>query len=306
MSVFSRLSRVGPSGFGYRSTADQVAAGRDLFDQTWLVTGCNSGLGAETLRVLAARGATVLATARTPAKAEAAVRGVPKAVPLVCELSDIHSVRACVRAVQERGVPLDGILTNAGVMALPERALCYGVEKQLFVNHIAHFVLVTSLLDQLTDHARVVCLSSSAHTTPPRGGVRLADPAMDAGYTAWTAYGQSKLANLLFARALARRFGDGSGRVACAVHPGVIMTNLARHLGVLRHVVKALSSALLKTVPQGAATQVWAAVRADPVLIHGQYLADCNVAESSALGQDLALAERVWEQTESLVAGLPS
>ena len=139
MSIYGRFTRVGPSGFGHTSTAEQVAAGVDLTGQTWLVTGCNSGLGAETLRVLSRRGATVLATARTEAKARAATAGVAHAVPLVCELSDIQSVRACVRAVEALDRPLDGIMTNAGVMALPKRSLCYGIEKQLFVKIVNPF-----------------------------------------------------------------------------------------------------------------------------------------------------------------------
>ncbi len=304
MSLYGRFTRVGPSGFGHASTAEQVAAGLDLSGQTWLVTGSNSGLGAETCRVLSSRGARVLATARTPAKAEAAVASLSGAVPLVCELSDIHSVRRCVAAVRDLDHPLDGIITNAGVMALQTRELCYGIEKQFFVNHVAHFVLVTELLDWLTPQARVVSLSSSAHTNPPRGGIAK-DLSFGRGYSPWKAYGQSKLANLLFARELARRLGDGTGQMACAVHPGVILTNLARHLGLVRHVAKSLASVFLKSVEEGAATQVWAAVRGDAATLHGEYLMDCNVAASTALGADPDLALRLWETTAERVEGLP-
>ncbi|TNE90942.1 MAG: SDR family NAD(P)-dependent oxidoreductase [Deltaproteobacteria bacterium] len=304
MSLYSRLTRVGASGFGYASTAEQVTAGLDLGGKRYLVTGCNSGLGLETVRVLALRGATVFATARTLPKAEEAVRGLAGDVrPLACELTDLASVASCAQAVVESGEKLDGIVTNAGIMALPKRELVHGVEKQLFVNHVAHFALVTGLLDQLTDDARVVSLSSTAHTDAPSEGVDVDDLAYERGYIPFKAYGQSKLANLLFARELSRRFA-GTDRIACGVHPGVINTNLGRHVGPIRYAFKLLGPLFFKRIDQGAATQVWALTRAEAGLIDGQYLADCNVARSSEHGRDLALARRLWERTEELLAKL--
>lgn len=305
MSLYGRFVADGPSGFGHNSTAEQVSAGADLSGKHYLVTGSNSGLGKETVRVLALRGATVLAAARTAQKAADACAGISgETVPVACELSEPASVRAAVAQIQGMGVALDGIITNAGIMALPKRETCYGYEKQFFVNHVGHFILVTGLLGQLAADGRVISLSSSAHTNPPSGGIAFDDLSAEKRYSAWQNYGQSKLANLLFARALAKRLPEG--QVACAVHPGVISTNLGRHLGgFVSGLLGVLSPLVLKSIPEGAATQVWAAV-ADPALIHGQYLYDCNVQRSSKLGQDLGLAERLWEKTEEIVAGLPA
>lgn len=305
MSLYASLAGTGPSGFGYGSTAEQVAAGLDLHGRRYLVTGAPSGIGLESARVLAARGATVLCAARTVEKAAAAAASIaPTAVPVACELSDPASVRACVAEVRAMGLPLDGILCNAGIMALPTLEQRHGYELQFFTNHIGHFLLVTGLIDQLTPDGRVVMVSSTAHTRTPKGGIDLDNLSGAAGYSPWLAYGQSKLANLLFARELARRL-EGSGRTANAVHPGVIATNLFRHMPGVAQLGMAIARPLfLKTVPQGAATQVWALVHPDAAAVRGQYLADCNVAQSSAHGRDMALAERLWKASERIAAEL--
>ncbi|MFB6287128.1 MAG: SDR family oxidoreductase [Candidatus Bipolaricaulia bacterium] len=307
MSLATWLKGPGPSGFGPCSTADEVTRGLDLSDWTALVTGCNSGLGFETMRVLAERGATVLGTARTEAKARHACESIDgDAVPLVCDLAEPASVRGCVEAVRAHGQSLDAIIANAGIMALPQRQQAYGYERQFLTNHVGHFMLVTGLLDRLSEHGRVVMLSSSAHERAPAEGIRFDDLSGEGTYDPWTAYGQSKLANLLFARELARRF-EGTSNVATAVHPGVIQTNLARHLNpLLQRVLSVIRPVLLKSIPQGAATQVYAAVHPDAARLNGAYLADCNVAEASSPAQDPALAERLWAATEEIVAGLPA
>jgi NAD(P)-dependent dehydrogenase (short-subunit alcohol dehydrogenase family) len=306
MSLYQRLKRNGPSGFGYGSTAEEVTEGLSLRGKTVLVTGCSSGLGLETIRVLAMRGARVLGTARTVEKARAACESVGgAAVPLACELSDPASVRGCVDAVRRSGDRLDALVCNAGIMALarPERA--YGVELQLFTNHVGHFLLVTGLLDRLADDGRVVVLSSAAHSRAPREGIRFDDLAAEKSYAPWTHYGQSKLANVLFAKELARRLA-GTRRTATAVHPGVIRTNLGRHMSPIARAVFGLAVPLfLKSVEQGAATQVWAAVHPAAATLSGAYLADCNVAVARADADDPALARRLWEVTEKIVAGLP-
>lgn len=306
MSLLAWIKGTGPSGFGYRSTAEDVTERLDLSDQTFLVTGCNSGLGLETTRVLARRGATVLGTARTEGKAQHACESIDgDAVPLVCDLADPSSVRCCVASVRDRGRPLDAIVANAGVMALPQLQQAYGYERQFFTNHVGHFMLVTGLLDQLAEHGRVVMLSSSAHTRAPAEGVRFDDLSGDGTYDPWTAYGQSKLANLLFARELAGRF-QGTGRVANAVHPGVIRTNLARHLHpLLQRALSVASPLLLKSIPQGAATQIYAAVHPDAAKLNGEYLVDCNVSAPSQTAHDPHLASRLWDVTEGIVSALP-
>ncbi len=306
MSVYELFKGRGPSGFGYGSTAEEVTEGLSLNGKTILLTGCNSGLGLEALRVLALRGAKVLGTARTLEKAKVAcatVRG--DATPLACELSDPASVRACVDAVRRAGVRIDAIVCNAAIMALPKVEQAYGIELQLFTNHIGHFILVTGLLDRLADDGRVVMLSSDAHKRAPGEGIRFDDLAGAKGYSPWGHYAQSKLANLLFAKELARRFA-GTKKTANAVHPGVIKTNLGRHMPAIAKLAFGLVGPLvLKNVAQGAATEVWAAVHPAAANISGAYLADCNVARPRADADDPALARRLWEVSESIVARLP-
>ncbi|HEU4386056.1 MAG TPA: SDR family oxidoreductase [Anaeromyxobacteraceae bacterium] len=306
MSLYQLFKPNGPSGFGYGSTAEQVTEGLSLQGKTMLVTGCNSGLGQEALRVLALRGARVVGTARTFDKARtacAAARG--ETVPLACELSDPASVRACVEAVRRSGFRLDAMICNAGIMALPKLQQAYGVELQLFTNHIGHFMLVTGLLDQLAPGGRVVVLSSGAHFNSPREGIEFDNLSGEKGYQPWRAYGQSKMANLLFAKELARRL-DGTGRTANAVHPGVIKTNLARHMNPVAQVAFGLVGPLfLKDVAQGAATEVYVAAHPAVATTSGQYFADCNVAKPRPDAEDPALAKRLWEVSETIVAGLP-
>ena len=305
MSLYELLTSKGPNGFGYGSTAEQVTQGLDLTGKTALVTGCNAGLGHETLRVLALRGARVIGTARTLAKATAACAAVKgDTVPLACELSDPASVRACVAEVKRLGIKLDAIVCNAGIMALPKLQTAHGYELQFLTNHIGHFLLVTGLLDQLADDGRVVMLSSDAHLRAPKGGIRFDNLSGEKGYSAWQFYGQAKFANLLFAKELARRFA-GTRKTANAVHPGVIRTSLSRNMNPIVDLVLAVAAPLaLKTVPQGAATQVYAAVHPGAAGVNGQYLSHCNVAKPRKDAEDPALAARLWDESEKIVAGL--
>jgi len=305
MSLGALFWGKGKSGFGYGSTAEDVSDGLDLSGRRYLVTGSNSGIGAETARVLALRGATVLCGARSQAKANETAKALsPVAIGVACELSEPASVRACVAAVRAQHEPLDGIICNAGIMALPKLEQKYGYELQFFTNHVGHFLLVNGLLDQLTPSGRVVVLSSTAHMNAPRAGIEFDNLSGERGYSAWTAYGQAKLANLLFARELARRLP--STQTANAVHPGVIATNLGRHMpGWMQAIMGVTAPVVLKSIPEGAATQTWAAVHPSTAALRGEYLADSNVATSSAHGRDDALAAKLWVETEKIVAGLP-
>jgi WW domain-containing oxidoreductase len=302
MSIVAWFRGKGASGFGYGSTAEDVTAGLDLSGKSFLLTGCNSGIGKETLRVLGKRGGRVFAAARTVEKAREATAGFDgDLVPIACELSDPRSVRACVETLSKH--TLSGIVCNAGIMALPRLELAFGYELQFFTNHVGHFLLVTSLLSQLAPDARIVMVSSAAHTAAPLGGIQFDNLGGREGYSPWEAYGQSKLANILFAKELARRLT--SGQSANAIHPGVINTGLARSMpGIARAALAVSSPLFLKSIPQGAATQTYVATHPD-MRSTGEYFADCNVAPSSHVSRDPALAARLWEVSERIVAGLP-
>ena len=305
MSLLSKIKGTGPSGFGYGSTAEAVTEGLDLSGKNYLVTGCNSGLGLETARVLGLRGAQVVGAARTAEKAERACgQTVSKFLAVACELASPESVRSCTKKIREEGLKLDGIICNAGIMALPRLEQAFGYELQFFTNHVGHFILVSELIDLLRDDGRVVMLSSAAHTSAPKQGIDFDNLSGEQSYRPWTAYGQSKVANLLFAKELARRF-EGSQRTANAVHPGVIKTNLARNMPAFVEAALGLVGPLaLKSVPEGAATQCYVAAHPATQEISGEYFADCNVARSSTVSNDPELARRLWRETERIVAEL--
>jgi WW domain-containing oxidoreductase len=310
MSLYELFTSKGPSGFGYGSTAEQVTEGLSLEGKTMLVTGCNSGLGQETMRVLALRGARVVGTARTFDKAKAACDAVKgQTVPLACELSDPSSVRACVEAVKRAGIKLDAIICNAGIMALPKLEKAHGYELQFFTNHIGHFILVTGLLEQLTENGRVVMVSSDAHSSAPKGGIWFDNLDGSKGYSSWWSYGQSKIANLLFAKELARRF-TGTQKTANALHPGVIRTNLARNMNPIARAALSLvfgtvGRIALKSVPQGAATEVYVAASPTLANVSGEYFANSNLAKPRSDANDEALAKKLWDVSEKIVAELP-
>lgn len=302
MSLASLILRNGSNGFGFGTSAEQVTAGLDLTGKNLLITGSTSGLGEASARALGDRGARIFAAARSIDKAEALCRtlaGSPH--PVACDLADPFSVLACVDAVTQAGAVFDAIICNAGIMALPELERVFGYEKQFFTNHIGHFLLVTRLLPRLGPNGRVVVVSSDAHRMAPIGGIDFDNLSGERSYNAWTAYGRSKLANLLFAKELARRLPH-AGQSANAVHPGVIMTNLQRSMTPLTRAMMHLGGPLfLKTTAQGAATQCYVAVHPS-MRENGEYFADCNVRQPRRAARDRALAEKLWQVSERIVA----
>jgi NAD(P)-dependent dehydrogenase (short-subunit alcohol dehydrogenase family) len=286
------------TSFGFSSTAEDVTAGLSLAGKTMVVTGCNSGIGMETTRVLALRGAHVIGTARTEEKAREAFRALGiDGTPLACELSEPRSAAAAAQALVDLGKKLDAIVCNAGIMALPTREVKHGQELQFLTNHIGHFTLVTRALPALAKAGRVVVVSSGAHMNAPDGGIVFDDLTLAKNYKPWTAYGQSKLANILFARALAKRLP--SGQTANALHPGVIKTNLTRHIG--EEIFTRLDPKSLKTVAQGAATETLLAAHPSVSQVTGAYFSDCQQKEPSTYAQDDALAARLWTESERIV-----
>lgn len=313
--------------FGAISTTDDVLSGFDLLGKRVLVTGVSSGIGVETARVLAAHGAHVVGAARDPEKAHAATARVRAeaayggGLELVrLDLASLASVRACAKTLLEAGRPFDLAIANAGVMACPRSATKDGFEMQFGTNHLGHFVLMNRIAPLLRRGARLVNLSSVGHRF---ADVDLDDPNFDrATYDEFVAYGRSKTACILFAVEFDRRHRDKGVR-ATAVHPGAVQTELGRHLTpeVSQRMLQRISlggtaaaqpAFVFKTVPQGAATSVWAGVVAEHEVVGGRYCEDCHVAEvddgggllgggvrSYALDVDRARA--LWDKSEEMV-----
>lgn len=317
-----------PSRFGFESTADEVAAGVDLRGRVAVVTGASSGLGVETARVFAARGATVVCAARDVGKAEAVadrIRGDTgnRAVEVVgLELGSLASIRTCAREILARHSAIHLLVNNAGVMACPLARTEDGFELQLGTNHLGHFLLTGLLAPALRRGApaRVVCVSSGGHRL---GSVDFDDPHYRSRpYDKWQAYGQAKTANIWHALELDRRMGSDGVR-AFAIHPGMIVTELGRHLTdddrkalLARVAARATTTSdakppRWKQPAQGAATQVWAATAPELEGRGGLYLEDCHVAGPSPevnapagyapWALDAAGAERLWGMSEEMV-----
>lgn len=288
-----------------RSTAAEVTAGVDLRGRTILITGCNSGLGLESMRVLAECGAHIIGAARSRRKAEDAARRISAEVtPVACELSDFDSVARCADEIRRQHRSIDVLLCNAGVMGLPEPDRKYGVEMQFLTNHLGHFVLVNRLLDLVLEApaGRVVLVSSLAHFLSVPGGINFDNLSGEHYYHPWTFYGQSKLANLLMSNELARRL-RGRTATSNALHPGIIQTPLMRHLStMLFSLSSALSWPFARSVEQGAATQCYVASAPELYAVSGQYFADCNPAHTSIHARDRNLAARLWEFSKEVAA----
>lgn len=310
------------SNFGASSTADDVLAGHNLSGQLVFITGGASGLGQETARAMAARGAHIVIAARDRGKldqAQAEIKansGSDAVDTILCDLASLDSVRACAREANERYDQIDLLINNAGVMACPKARTSEGFEMQFGTNHLGHFLLTNLLMPlvEKADEARIVNLSSRAHHMSE---VDLEDPNYQhREYSKWPAYGQSKTANIQFTVALEKRLAS-CGIHAYAIHPGGIQTNLGRHMTEedLKWMMSRFKSdddtgPKLKTIPEGAATTCYAAVSEDVKGNGGVYLEDCHVAQvddESAKGgvRSYALdpdkAEKLWTLSEKMV-----
>ncbi|WP_329126086.1 SDR family NAD(P)-dependent oxidoreductase [Streptomyces sp. NBC_01465] len=274
--------RIG-SGFGARSTVDDVLSGTDLSGKIAVVTGGSSGLGLETTRALAGAGARVIVPARRRAAAQEAVAGIDGVETDELDLADLDSVRAFAERFLASGRDIDIMINSAGVMACPETRVGPGWEAQFAVNHLGHFALVNHLWPALAHGgARVVAVSSGAHGIT---GIRWDDVHFAQGYDRWQAYGQAKTANALFAVQL-DAIGRDHGVRAFSLHPGSILTPLQRHLPVEDMVAAGWideqgrpTDPTFKTPAQGAATQVWAATSPQLAGMGGVYCEDCDIAE---------------------------
>ena len=298
------------SNFDADSTADEVTRDIDLEGKLAMVTGCTSGIGYETMRVLASRGAWVIGTSRSLERAREAcksVRGVT--TPLALELSDFDSVIECANAVRSINQPLDILLLNAGYFGgSGEVERIRGLEKHFVINHLGHFVLANRLLGRLymANQGRIVTLSSrAAYARAPADGIQCDN--LDGGrdYSDSAFYGHSKLANALFSLHLAELL-RGTRITSNSVHPGVINTEIDRHMGRVTQAVFASATSLGfgKTIEQGAATSCYVATHPELGSTSGAYFEDCNAVMIEGVGHmhNAAMAERLWQLSEELTA----
>ena len=319
------------NAFGARSTTDEVLSGVNLRGKRILVTGVSAGLGVETARTLAAHGAHVIGAARDLAKAGGATAELRKAASanggslelIELDLANLKSVRACADGLLEKGESFDVIIANAGVMATPFGHTADGFETQFGTNHLGHFVFVNKIAPLIRDGGRLINLSSAGHRY---ANVDLEDPGFEkTPYDPFVAYGRSKTANILFSVAFDSRH-RGRGVRAAAVHPGGIQTELGRHMdpaqfkGLVDRINQQLAAEgkgpfEFKTIPQGAATSVWAGIVAVSDEIGAKYCEDCHVSQIvpddrvitpvsggvRAYALDPVAAEALWRKSEELV-----
>jgi NAD(P)-dependent dehydrogenase (short-subunit alcohol dehydrogenase family) len=319
------------NAFGATSTTEDVLSGVNLKGKRILVTGVSAGIGVETARALAAHGAQVVGAARDLTKAEAATAQVRKDAAagggsfelIALDLANLKSVRACADELLAKGKRFDVIIANAGVMATPFGHTADGFETQFGTNHLGHFVLVNRIASLMGAGSRLINLASSGHRF---ANVDLEDPNFEhTPYEPFVAYGRSKTANILFAVAFDQRHRERGIRAA-AVHPGGIQTELARYMDPshLEAMIKQINeqaaaegkgSFEFKTIPQGAATSVWAGVVAPTDEIGGRYCENCHASEvvpdNVTLGMlnegvrayalDRKNAEALWKKSEEMV-----
>jgi NAD(P)-dependent dehydrogenase (short-subunit alcohol dehydrogenase family) len=317
--------------FGAKSTTDEVLAGVDLHGKRFLVTGVSAGIGVETARALAAHGAQVVGAVRDLAKAEKATGEVREAAAanggsfelIELDLASLKSVRAAADALVAKGEKFDVIIANAGVMATPFGHTADGFETQFGTNHLGHFVFVNRIASLIKDGGRIINLASSGHRF---SNVDLNDPNFEkTPYEPFVSYGRSKTANILFSVGLDERL-KARGVRAAAVHPGAIITELGRHLdpGAIQGLVDSMNQQLAaegkgpfewKTIPEGAATSVWAAAVGTADEVGGKYCENCHVGHIVAddvqispisegvrgYALDKKNAEALWTKSEELV-----
>ncbi|MFC0085443.1 SDR family NAD(P)-dependent oxidoreductase [Dyella flava] len=281
------------AAFGATSTTDDVLSGVNLRGKRVLITGVSAGLGVETARALVSHGAHVIGTARDLVKAEHATAGIQAQAAnggglklMALDLASLASVRTCSEALLDEDQLFDVVIANAGVMWTPFGRTADGFETQFGTNHLGHFSLVNRIAELIAPRGRLVVVASTGH----RGSdVDLEDLNFDrTPYDPRLAYARSKTANILFAVEFDRRH-RGRGIRATAVHPGVIKTELDRHMtpGEMGRVVEQINAMSMaaghppfqyKTVPQGAATSAWAAFVAPSDEVGGRYCENCQVS----------------------------
>jgi NAD(P)-dependent dehydrogenase (short-subunit alcohol dehydrogenase family) len=295
--------------YNRKTTAEEVSAGIDLTGKNALVTGANTGLGMETARVLALRGAHVTLACRNQEKAELARKAIVEGSGgrvreaqldlLELDLNSLEATRQSAEAFNSRGTPLHLLVNNAGIMIPMERRTQDGFEAHLGINHLGHFLFTNLILDSLraANGARVVVVASAAM------GMATLTPALEdlnwkqRKFSGFRSYGDSKLMNLMFARELSRRY-SADKIVANALHPGIIATELARDQSLPFMLMGIFMLPFMKSVPQGAATSLYVATSPDYETRGGLYFSDCR--EKKALHKsevDDNMCRQLWEHS---------
>ena len=305
----SPVAAVPRSGFDADATAEQVTEGVDLSGKLVVVTGCTAGIGFETMRVLAKRGANVLGTSRSLERARAACRKViGSTIPAQLDLGDFDSVAKCADDIHTLRSPVDILINNAGYRGGGnERQLVHGVEKHFAINHLGHFILTNRLMDRLyiSSQGRIVNVASrAAYRGAPDSGILFDDLRMVRDYSDSLAYGQSKLANVLFSLKLGELL-RGTRITSNSLHPGVINTDIDRNLNPVTRFGFGLLTALSgKTIEEGAATTCYVATSSKLGNISGRYFEDCDAVTIEGQGhmQDMAAADRLLQVSIDLTA----
>ncbi|XP_021905160.1 short-chain dehydrogenase TIC 32, chloroplastic [Carica papaya] len=315
------IGSAGASGFGSKSTAEQVTAScSDLRFLTAIITGATSGIGAETARVLAKRGVTLVLPARNLKAAEEAKARIvsefpdSKIIVMSLDLSSLTSVRSFVAEFESLDLPLNLLINNAGKFAHEHAISEDGIEMSFATNYLGHFLLTKLLLKNMIKTAedtgvqgRIVNVSSSIHGWFSGDMIRFLEQISRSKryYDSTRAYALSKLANVLHTKELASRLRQmGANVTVNCVHPGIVRTRLTREReGFITDLVFFLASKLLKTIPQAAATTCYVATHPRLLNASGKYFADCNETWTSKLGSNSIEAARLWAASESLVSG---
>ncbi|XP_010267526.1 PREDICTED: short-chain dehydrogenase TIC 32, chloroplastic-like [Nelumbo nucifera] len=310
------LGSVGASGFGSKSTADQVTeVCPDLRPITAIITGATSGIGAETARVLAKRGARLVLPARSVKTAEEAKARILTEFPqsnilvMPLDLSSLSSVRSFVSEFESLDLPLNLLINNAGRFSHEHAVTEDGIEMTFATNYLGHFLLTKLLLKKMIETAeatgiqgRIVNVSSTVHSWFSGDPIRYLEliTRKKSHYDATRAYALSKLANVLHTRELALRLKKmGVNVTVNCVHPGIVRTRLTRDReGLITDLVFFLASKLLKTIPQAAATTCYVATHPRLISVSGKYFVDCNKASTSKLGSNSHEAVRLWSASE--------
>ena len=274
-----------------------------LKNKTAIVTGANSGMGMATVRVLSDMGAKVIMLCRSEKRGIEALEKLSSEKKrdlelILCDLGNYASIRAFANLVRKGHDHIDILVNNAGFISLDRQETEEGLERQFGINHVGHFLLTMSLLDLMGEGGRIVNVASGAHKT---GKIHFDDINLTKGFNVITAYSQSKLANVLFTRELARRVKDKGITVNCC-HPGAVATNIGidRDTGFGKTVTKLLKP-FFQTPEQGARTAIFLASDDSVSDITGEYFYKCKIAKSSKRSKDMELAKKLFEFSEELV-----